>query len=261
MTNVTRDGFHDHFSAVAAGYARHRPTYPAALYDWLAGLPEAPRLAWDCGTGSGQAAVELAGRFDRVVATDASAEQLARVPAHPRLETRQAKAEESGLETGSVDLVTVAQAVHWFDLDRFWAEVRRVLAPGGAVAVWTYDVFRLSPAVDAVVDRFYRRVVGPYWPPERKVVESGYAELPFPFDEIAAPPFEMTACWDVERLLGYLRTWSAAKRWTEAHGGRDAVAEVEAEVRRAWRTTAPSAGCGEEERHLRWTLGLRAGRP
>jgi len=273
MTNVTRDDgdagtpdpFHDHFSAVASGYARHRPTYPAALYDWLATLPAARRRAWDCGTGSGQAALELAERFDAVVATDASADQLAQVPPHARLEVRQAAAEASGLADGSVDLVTVAQAVHWFDLDRFWAEVRRVLAPGGALAVWTYDVFRVSPAVDAVVQRFYRGVVGPYWPPERKVVETGYAELPFPFDEIAVPDFEMAARWDLERVLGYLGTWSASKRWSEAHGGRDAVAQIAADLAAVWQEGVAGERAASEstagERDVRWALAVRAGRP
>lgn len=263
MTNVTPDGaggdpagrgFHDHFSALADGYARHRPTYPPALFDWLAALPAARRHAWDCGTGSGQAARELAARFERVTATDASPEQLAQAAPDARIEYRVATAEEPGLEAGSVDLATVAQAVHWFDLERFWPAVERVLAPGGAVAVWTYDLFSVSPEVDAVVRRLYRDVVGAYWPPERKIVETGYRELRFPFAEVAVPPLAMEADWRLAEVEGYLRTWSASKRWSRAHGGRDAVAEVAADLEAAW-------GEREAARTVRWPLAVRAGRP
>lgn len=245
--------FPDHFSAVAGAYARHRPTYPAALFDWLAALPAARRHAWDCGTGSGQAAVELAARFERVTATDASGEQLARAAPHPRVTYRLAPAEESGVAGGAVDLVTVAQAVHWFDLERFWPEVRRVLAPGGAVAVWTYDLFTVTPRFDAVVRRLYDDVVGPYWPPEREMVDNAYRDLDFPFAEVAAPRFEMTAAWDLDRVEGYLRTWSASKRWAEAHGGRDPLAEAAAELAAAWGERA-------RVRRVSWTLTVRAGR-
>ena len=253
MTNVTRGGFHDHFSAVAGDYARHRPTYPAALFDWLAGLPAERRHAWDCGTGSGQAARELAVRFERVTATDASREQLAGAAPRPNVDYRLAQAEQSGLVDASVDLVTVAQAVHWFDLERFWPEVRRVLAPGGAVAVWSYELFTITPEVDAVVRRLYRDVVGAWWPAERKIVETGYRDLWFPFDEAAAPQFEMTAQWDLGRVEGYLRTWSASKRWAEAHGGRDPVGEIAGGLAAAW-------GGRGEPRRVSWPLAVRAGR-
>ncbi|HMB52179.1 MAG TPA: class I SAM-dependent methyltransferase, partial [Thermoanaerobaculia bacterium] len=240
MTNVTPpgdrpDGFHDHFSAVAGDYARHRPTYPSALFDWLATLPANREHAWDCATGSGQAARELGKHFGRVTATDASTQQLAKAAPAENVEYRVATAEESGLADASVDLVTVAQAVHWFDLERFWPEVRRVLVDGGLVAVWSYELFTVNDAVDAVVWRLYRDVVGEHWPPQRKMVETGYRDLWFPFDEVEVPELEMVAEWDLERVMGYLRTWSASKRWAEAHGGRDPVRMVREDLVRAWR--------------------------
>lgn len=243
--------FPDHFSALAEGYARHRPGYPAALFDWLAARAPGRALAWDCATGSGQAALGLAGHFDRVVATDASADQLRRAAAHPRVHYAAAAAEAAPLAGGALDLLTVAQAAHWFDLDRFYAEARRVLRPGGVLALWTYDLLAIDPAVDAVFGRFYRDAVGPWWPPERRHVESGYRELPFPFPELAPPALEMTAEWRLADLLGYLGTWSAVKRCREATG-RDPLAGVAGPLGEAW-------GEPETPRPVRWPLHLRVG--
>lgn len=244
--------FADHFSPLADRYAALRPTYPPQLFAWLATLPERRELAWDAGTGSGQAAVALAEHFAEVIATDAAAAQLAHAKPHPRVSYRRAT-EESGLEATSVDLVTVAQAVHWFDLDRFYAEVRRVLAPGGAVALWCYLGVTLEPAIDRVVTRYYREVVGPYWPPERAAVEDGYRSLPFPFAEIKAPPFHIRLRWDLARFAGYLGTWSASRHWSDAHGGADPLAEIAADLVAAW-------GDPAAEREVEWPLGLRVGR-
>lgn len=249
----TRPLFADHFSPLAARYAAARPSYPPELFDWLATLPARRGRAWDVGTGSGQAAVALAERFGEVIATDASAAQLAQAAPHPRVGYRQAVAEDSRLPDGSVDLVAVAQAVHWFDLDRFWAEVRRVAAPDGAVAVWSYLGVTLGPEVDRVVAHFYRDVVGPYWPPERAAVEDGYRSLPFPFAEVAAPRFEIRVRWDLARFAAYLGTWSASRHWSDAHGGADPLAEIAADLAAAW-------GDPAAERDIAWPIGLRAGR-
>ncbi|HEX2164534.1 MAG TPA: class I SAM-dependent methyltransferase [Thermoanaerobaculia bacterium] len=253
-TDPVAPAFADHFSPLAARYAAVRPTYPAELFDWLAALPARRERAWDAGTGSGQAAVALAERFAEVIATDASDAQLAQAAPHPRVSYRRAVAEESELADGSIDLVTVAQAVHWFDLDRFWPEVRRVLAPGGAVAVWSYLGVTLGPELDRVIARFYRDVVGPWWPPERAAVEDGYRSLPFPFAEIEPPPFEIRLRWDLARFAGYLGTWSASRHWSDAHGGADPVAEIAADLAAAW-------GDPAVEREIVWPIGLRAGRP
>jgi len=171
----------DHFSGHAADYAKFRPGYPEALFDWIAEQTPGHDLAWDCGCGNGQASVPLAARYRRVAATDFSAEQIAQATPHPNIDYRAAPAEASGLPDRCADLVTIAQALHWFDFDRFYAEVRRVVKPGGAVVAWTYQLLRAEPAIDAVLADFYTRTLGPHWPPERKWVDLAYRGMPFPF--------------------------------------------------------------------------------
>ncbi len=249
---MTQSSFPDHFSAVAGNYADFRPTYPPALFSWLATLTPAHDLAWDCAAGSGQASVDLAWHFDRVVATDASARQIAAAQSHPKVEYRVAPAEESGLADASVDLLAVAQALHWFDLDRFYAEARRVLKPAGVIAVWTYGVLLLDdPRINECVQVFYRDTVGPHWPPERRHVESGYRELPFPFAETAAPPLRMETAWNLAQLLGYLRSWSATARFIEARGS-DPVAALARELAPLWDDPG-------QRRTVAWPLFLRVG--
>jgi len=241
--------FKDHFSKQAADYAKFRPRYPKGLFRWLGSIAPSQQVAWDCATGNGQAAVELAEEFERVIATDASGKQVANAEKHPLVEYRVATAEESGLGSQSADLVTVAQALHWFDLDCFYAEVRRILKPEGILAAWAYKLATVSPAIDAMVNHYYSDLVGPYWPAERVLVEK-FEELPFVFDQIAAPPFAMVADWDAEHLLGYLRTWSATQRLMAAEQ-RDPVQEIEEELREAW---------GEDARRVVWPLTVRVGR-
>src|SRR5687768_2397733 len=211
--------FPDHFSGVAGAYAEFRPRYPETLFDWLADLAPSRQLAWDCATGSGQAALALASRFARVVATDASADQTAAAARHPRVEYRVARAEASGLDAGSVDALTVAQALHWFDRPAFYAEAARVLSRDGVLAAWTYGHPQLDdPGVDAVFRRFYSGTVGPYWPPERALVDEGYRTIEFPFPEVVPPAFEIETRWPLAALLGYAGTWSATTRFREARG-------------------------------------------
>ena len=174
--------FHDHFSRVSSAYAAFRPRYPEVLFERVAALASGHASAWDCGTGSGQAALDLARYFEQVWGTDASAAQLAAALPHPRVHYRVARAEESGLLPGSVDLVTVAQALHWFDRPRFYDEVRRVVRPGGVLVAWCYDLMDIEPAIDAHIHEFYTRTVGPYWPPERSLVEARYETIEFPFE-------------------------------------------------------------------------------
>lgn len=245
-------GFSDHFSGHADAYARFRPGYPDSLFVWLAQQAPARERAWDCATGNGQAARALARHFEAVVATDASARQIENAGPDPRVRYRVAPAEASGLEDASVDLVTVAQALHWFDLPGFWAEARRVLRPGGVIAAWCYQLARITPEVDAVVDRLYRDIVGEYWPLGRRRVELGYGDLEFPFDEMDVPPFEMSADWTLEHLVGYLGTWSAAQRYASARG-RDPVDEVRPDLAEAW-------GDAGQARRVSWPLDLRVGR-
>jgi SAM-dependent methyltransferase len=245
--------FKDHFSGHASGYASFRPGYPAALFDFAASLAPGRALAWDCATGNGQAALGLAERFARVIATDASAEQLAQATPHPQIEYRQAPAEQSGLPDGAADLVTVATAVHWLDFDRFYAEARRVLAPGGALVVWSYNLPRVTPEISALVDRLSYQIVKTYWPPERRWVDEEYRHLPFPFAEVEVPQFWIEERWDFARLLAYIGTWSATQRYLKAHGEdpRDLLRDEMAAV---W-------GDPERELEVRFPIMMRAGHP
>jgi SAM-dependent methyltransferase len=246
------NAFQDHFSRGADRYARFRPRYPSELYDHLARSAPDCRRAWDCGTGSGQAAVGLAGFFDRVIATDASVAQVAHRERHPHVDYAIGLAESAPLAEASVDVVTAAQALHWFDLDGFYREARRVLVPDGVVAVWCYTLPTIVPPVDDIVRRFHRDVVGPYWPDARQRVEKRYATISFPFDELEATRFSATADWTLEQLLGYLGTWSASARYRRARG-TEPVAEIAPAVEGAW-------GDPSSRRRVVWPLHLRAGR-
>ncbi len=209
----------DHFSAVSGDYARFRPGYPEALFDWVAGVCAEHGLAWDVACGSGQATRALAARFRHVVGTDASAAQLQGAAAVPNVEWRVATAERSGFEDRSVDLITVAQALHWFDLEAFWSECRRVLRPGGVVAVWCYGTAVLQhEAANRVFQNFYHEVIGRFWPAGRRMVEEGYAGVAFPFQRVPSPSFSMNAEWGVDEMAGYCASWSATKRCREETG-------------------------------------------
>ncbi len=244
--------FADHFSRLSAGYAACRPRYPEALFDAIAGASPFHDLAWDCATGTGQAACPLAERFERVLASDASREQIRAAAAHERVRYLVAPAETAPLRSGSVGLVTVAQALHWLDLPAFYAEVRRVLRARGLLVVWTYGTQRVDGGpVDGVIQDFYQRTVGPYWAPERRWVETGYRTLDFPFAELPIPAPIMVADWSLPQFLGYVGTWSAVARCREVTG-RDPLAQLAARLRPLW--TQP------ERRRIEWPLSVRAGR-
>ncbi len=243
----------DHFSHGAPSYATCRPGYPDELFAYLASLVDGRELAWDCAAGSGQATLGLVNHFDQVVATDLSRSMLDQAPVHRRIEYRVAPAHASGLATATVDLVTVAQALHWLDTSAFYAEVERVLVPGGLLAVWTYGAPQLDePALERELAHFYSQVVGPCWPPERRHVESGYRTLPFPFPDLQPPGFTMEQHWTLSQLLGYVRTWSATTRFRE-QVGHDPVDQLEQDLAAHWGD--PSA-----PRSVRWPLSLRVGR-
>ena len=243
--------FKDHFSRQSTAYRRYRPGYPPELFEFVAAQSPDRRLALDGATGSGQAAVGLARHFDAVLAVDGSVQQLATAEAHERVHYAAGLAERLPVRERSVSLVAAAQAFHWFDFDRFHAECRRVLVPGGVVAVWTYEKFRVDAAVDAVVDHFYTAVVGTDWPAERRHVELGYRTLPFPWQEQAAPVFVLETDWDLDEVMGYLATWSAVQRYKD-RVGQDPLPALRAQLVAHW----ASAGT----RRLRWPIHLRIGR-
>lgn len=244
--------FQDLFSRDSAAYARFRPRYPAALIEWVVALPAARRLAWDCATGSGQAASLLAAHFQHVVGTDASRAQLRAATRAERVCYVAARAEATPIASRRVDLVTVAQALHWLDLPSFFAEIDRIAAPGAALAIWGYARLRASPAIDVVIDRFHDETVGPYWSSERKLVDEGYRSFQLPIGEIAAPPLAIETGLTLPELLGYLRTWSAVGKYQAVHG-RDPVEALEPELAACWGDPAAI-------RRIAWPLFVRAGR-
>ena len=243
--------FPDHFSQQASDYARYRPVYPAKLYEYLASLTPQHDRVWDVGTGNGQAAIGLARHFRSIIATDPSGPQIALAQLHERVTYRVATAEHSSLEDQSIDLITVAMAVHWFDLDRFYAEVRRVLKPSGILAAWGYSFAEITPEVDAVIQSYYYDVLGQFWPPQLRWVEEHYQTLPFPFEEIATPEFAIETTWSLADLFGFLSSWSAAQKYTAAHGV-DPLDEKRADFTAAWGAVA--------DRVARWPLYLRVGK-
>jgi SAM-dependent methyltransferase len=244
----------DHFSAVSRDYARFRPGYPEELIAWVAAQSPYRRRAWDCGAGNGQAARALAGHFERVVASDLSARQLADAPPDERVLRVAARAEAAPLAARSCDAVVAAQALHWFDLPAFVAEARRVLVEDGLLAAWSYGLPALdAPALDAIVLAFYHGVLGPYWPAERRLVDDGYRDIRLPQPELAPPPFHMERSWTLDELVGYVGTWSAVGAYRSATGD-DPVPAFAAELADAWGDT-------ERARAVRWPLVVRASRP
>lgn len=232
-TNMDTNNFEDHFSVNSKAYGKYRPNYPAVLFEFLSSITPGHDLAWDCATGSGQAALGLVKYFHKVIATDASARQIENATHHEKISYQVAPAHRTTIQTESIDLITVAQALHWFEFDRFYKEAKRVLKQNGIIAVWTYNLLTISPEIDRFIQFFYSNVVGEFWPPERKLVETGYENIPFPFDRLPSPSFRMSAKWTVRQFMGYLGTWSAVMRYREDRG-QDPVESIEKELTRFW---------------------------
>ncbi len=246
--------FKDHFSGVSQAYSEFRPRYPEALFNFLAEVAPERRMAWDCAAGNGQASLDLARHFDQVIATDASEAQLQAAPDHPRVTYLVAPAEHSGLADSSIDLIAVAQALHWFDRDAFFREARRVLVEEGVLACWCYSAVGIpdEPDLDAAQRRFYDETIKGCWPPERALVDAEYAGIPFPFTEIPAPELFIEAHWSLPRLLGYVGTWSAVSRYRKLTGSDPLPVLAN--------SLAPHWGPPDTERRLVWKIGMRAGR-
>jgi SAM-dependent methyltransferase len=248
---MAHPGFKDHFSSASADYRKFRPNYPKELFAWLAGLAPAGCRAWDCATGTGQAARSLSEHFDLVIATDASLNQLREAERRQNLQYLAALAEQPPFLAASIDLITVAAALHWFDPDKFFAVAAGVLKKGGVIAAWSYELVKIDTTVDRIVNRLYYEILAGFWPPERQLVDDGYRSIPFPFREIRPPAFRMTAAWTAVELLGYLSTWSAVGRYESATGKR-ALESIEAEILAAW-------GDPERRREMNWSLNVRVG--
>ncbi|WP_018948090.1 class I SAM-dependent methyltransferase [Thioalkalivibrio sp. ALMg11] len=244
-------GFPDHFSAVATDYARHRPDYPAELFDWLAVRTPRHARAWDCASGNGQAARGLAPHFSHVIATDAAPALLAALPGDTGIDRVACAAEACALADDSIDLACVAQAAHWFRHTEFHDEVARVLRPGGLLAIWGYGVLRAEdPALDHLLIDFHDATLAPWWPEERQHIRRHYRDLPFPWPELETPEFHIERVWDRTTLLGYLGTWSAIRRARAA--GQDPLAALAPALQALWSNPSMPA-------RVHWPIFLRAG--
>lgn len=240
------------FSGVAASYAAVRPGYPPQLFAWLASLVSARDVAWDAATGSGQAALGLATHFERVIATDHSEAQILHARPHPRVEYRVAPAEASALPAGSIDLVVAAAALHWFDLPRFYREVRRVAREGAVLAAWTYHVAHAEPPLGAVLWPFYRDVVAPHFAAGARLVDDRYRGIELPGRPLEAPSFEVSALWSASDVLRFVATWSGVQSYLRKTG-RDPVAQLAGPLETLFGTL--------DSRHeVRWPLYLHASR-
>jgi ubiquinone/menaquinone biosynthesis C-methylase UbiE len=244
--------FEDHFSKQSKQYAQYRPRYPDEIYAYLASIAPGRSLAWDCGTGNGQAAVGLAEYFDKVYATDASAEQIALAYNHDKVDYHVEPAEHVSLSASSTDLVTVAVAVHWFNFEEFYREVKRVLTPKGILAVWTYSLTEISPEIDQLIFKYYAEILKDFWPERIRYLEQRYQTIPFPFEEIAPSSFVMKINWNLIQFAGFLNSWSATQRY-QAEKGRHPLEIIWPKLTVAW-------GDENEPRLIRWPLHFRIGR-
>jgi ubiquinone/menaquinone biosynthesis C-methylase UbiE len=207
----------DRFSNHSKQYAFFRPTYPQALYDFILSHVNEKNVAWDCGCGNGQVAKDLSNWFKRIEATDVSAKQIENAVAKDNISYRISPAEQTPFENSTFDLITVGQALHWFDIPNFFKEAQRVGKPGGIIAIWGYGLLKINTKIDNPITLFYKEVVGPYWDKERKLVDEQYKNIPFPFREIQSPSFDFSFQWTLDQLHGYLSTWSSVQNFIAAH--------------------------------------------
>jgi len=240
----------DLFSAQSATYAAHRPVYPDALYRFLYSHCRHFHTAWDCGTGNGQVALRLSEKFTHVHSTDISANQVNHAAQSPNITYHICRAEQTPLQDGIADLITVGTAIHWFDFGSFYEEVRRVAKPGAFFAAWCYAPSHSTPAIDDILHRFYTDIVGGYWDAERKYVDEQYRTIPFPFEEVQTPGIEIKTRWKRVHFIGYLNSWSAVQHYIEKNK-HNPVALIEEELYANWKD--------EEEVDITFPLFIRAG--
>lgn len=240
------------FGTDSEQYNKFRPHYPAELFEYLAGVAPSNELAWDCGCGTGQVSVPLSNYFEQVVATDISEGQIKKAEVKDNIIYRASAEGSSGLNKNSVDLVTCAQALHWFDLKKFYKEVNRVLKPGGVVAVWTYNLFRVNKKLDELIDNFYFDNIYNYWPEQRKDVEKGYAKLEFPYTKISVPQFSMEVEWTLDHLKGYINTWTGVQNYIELECFSP-LEFIEGELKNLW-------GDKKTKKRITWPLMVIVGK-
>ena len=241
------------FSTRTEAYAQFRPTYPAELFAWLASQCAQTEQVLDLATGNGQAAGPLSTHFDRVFACDANVSQLLAGGDWQNISRFACLAEQLPLRDEQLDLIVVAQALHWFATEQFFAQARRVLRPGGLFCAWSYSLLRIEPSLDAIITRLHGEILAGCWPKGRDSVDAGYRDIHPPFPRIEVPPFSIEATWDFPQLVGYLRTWSAVKRWQQIYGA-DPVESLQPELLRHW-------GDPTQQRTVRWPLHFLAGYP
>lgn len=244
--------FKDNFSTQADLYAKHRPLYPVELYSFLHSISAENKLVWDCGTGNGQAAIGLAEFYDEIIATDPSAEQIKNCLPHKKIKYLVEKAEKTSLKSHSVNLLTVANALHWFDFAAFYKEAFRVLKNDGVIAVWTYGIPSVSPKIDKIIRQFHDQTLNDYWLPENRLIEDGYTTIPFPFTPIECPEFFYEKIIKFHDLIGYLHTWSATQRFIKQNNFNP-IKKIQNDLAVAW-------GDLELERKMVWRLILKVGK-
>jgi len=223
----------DNFSASPEQYAKYRPDYPQSIFDFIYPLLNEKVNAWDCGTGNGQAAQELSKEFEHVEATDISEQQLSHAFQADNINYSTQAAEITNFADNTFDLITVAQAVHWFDVDKFNTEVKRVGKPNGIIALIGYELNNITPEIDSMIRHFYTNIIGEYWDPERKHIQNHYQQIPFPYRELEAPEIQNIKLWKFEHLIGYLNTWSAVHHFIEKNN-YNPITKIEDELRQAW---------------------------
>ncbi len=242
----------DYFSSHAATYAQFRPVYPQALYDFLLQLVPNKKVAWDCGCGNGQVANALSNHFEHVEATDLSRKQIHHAITKPNIEYHIAPAEQTPIESNFVNLVTVAQALHWFDIEAFYGEVQRVSTEDAIIAIWCYSLMEINPEVDAIIHRLYSETLGvQYWDPARRFIDEHYKTIPFPFEEIESPDFSIQVSWTLAQVLGYFSSWSAVQHYIQKNNTNPVDLYVQ-ELERAW--------SGKETMDIKFPLYLRVGK-
>lgn len=241
----------DNFSKQSDLYSKFRPGYPKKIFDFLLPIVRGKNAAWDCGTGNGQVAVQLSKYFKEVFATDLSAAQINNAEKKKNIFYSVENAEETLFAENKFDLITVAQAIHWFDFKKFYNKVNKTLNNGGIIAIIGYDVFRINKEMDLLIDKFYTETTGPYWDAERKYIEEHYKTIPFPFKEIKTPDFSMSYNWEFEQVIGYLNTWSAVQHYIRKNN-ENPVDKFLIQLKKAWGTVL--------KRKITFPVFMRTGR-